>query len=131
MKTTSKRITPCFDMFESVARNHREDAERQDRYNGATACHAVLWFFGTGRAFSGAHRLVSHMHRGTMKAFLRRVEKGMVAAAAKRGSSHAVMADLTNAVLAEALGVSADSVGVELACSHPYGVVYTLASARP
>ena len=123
--TNSKRITPYFGTFETECRWMLENAERSNDFNTAAACYAVAWFFGTGRAFTGAHRVVSHMTKSTVKAFLRRTVSLMATAASKRGSTCCVSGDMNNVLLAAALGLPVDRADVA-ACDHEYGVRYTL-----
>lgn len=117
-------MTPCFTVFETVVSFAREDADRAGDMNGEVAAYSLLWFLGTGRAFTGLHRACSHMSRATARAYLKRVRRGMESQAAKRGSSAIIPADLDNTVLSRSLGL--DPADASTTCNHPFGTYYTL-----
>lgn len=101
----------------------REDAERADDMATEQAAYSVAWFCATGRAFTGLQRAMAHMTKGTLRAFVQRVAKGMQAEGkAKRGPGAGVVTgDLTNGVLAGAFGCADVRAAEELCCNHPYG----------
>lgn len=106
----------------------REDAERAGDQATEHAAYSIGWFCATGRAFIGLQRVMQHMTRSTLKAFVVRVAKGMQAEGkAKRGPAAEVVAgDLSNDVLARALGIKDASTAVETCCNHPHGQRFTL-----
>jgi hypothetical protein len=124
MKTSKPRIVPDRYNYEQAIRFMREDAERSGESNLECAAYSILWFCGSGRAFTGFERVCSHMHRGTVKALVRRVLAGMLKNAKARGSDFVVTGDLTNQVLAKAIGCPVDAVS-DWACAHPYGQPFT------
>jgi hypothetical protein len=106
----------------------REDAERAGDQATEQAAYSVAWFCATGRAFTGLQRAMGHMTKGTLRAFVARVAKGMQAEGkVKRGpGAGAVTGDLTNAVLAAAFGCADVRTAEELCCNHPYGARLTI-----
>lgn len=122
------RVTPIWDCTLSTLRYWHGDAERADDRITEQALYAILWFFGTGRAFTGLWRALSHMNNTTLRAYVARVTKGMRAQAkARRGAESSIVAgDLSNAVLAAALGCTDVAAAEQLCCNHPYGVRFTL-----
>lgn len=117
------RVTPIIDCMVSTLSYWRGDAERAESSARAMALYAMLWYFGTGRAFPGCQRALSHMTKGTLRAYVARVEAAMLARAkAEHGRSSLVPADLTNEILVRAFGPCDDlSAAVERIASHPYG----------
>lgn len=129
--TTAKpaaRVTPIIDITTMWLGHMRDDASRADDQATEIAAYSILWFCGTGRAFTGLERAMAHMTKGTLRAFVARVAKGMQAEGkARRGSAGSIVTgDLTNDVLARALGCK-DAVGAQnFCCGHPYGNRLTL-----
>lgn len=128
VKKPAARITPSSVTFHMHLAGVRDDALRADDDATEQAAYAVLWFCGSGRAFTGLERAGAHMTRGTVRAFLARVVKGMQAAGkAKRGTGASVVAgDLSNDILAHAIGAYDAAAATHLCCSHPYGQRFTL-----
>jgi hypothetical protein len=122
------RVTPIWDCTVSTLRYWHDDAERADDRLTEQALYAILWFFGSGRAFGGLWRALSHMNKTTLRAYVVRVTKGMQAAAKeRRGATTSIVAgDLSNAVLAAALGCADVASAEHLCCNHPYGRRFTL-----
>jgi hypothetical protein len=125
---STARVTPIWDCTLSTLRYWHVDAERADDRLTEQAIYAILWFFGTGRAFTGIRRALEHMNKTTLRAYVARVAKGMQdQARVKRGTEHSIVTgDLSNAVLAAALGCSDVATAEQLCCNHPYGVRFTL-----
>jgi hypothetical protein len=124
--TKTSRITPCMSSFETVVRECHYQAEQSGDMNGAAVAYAILWFVSTGRAFTGFARACAHMRKGTVKALVRRIYKGMSMSASVRGSSAVVIGDLTNAILASALGYSDVANATNGTCGFEYGTAYVL-----
>jgi hypothetical protein len=128
MNTTTNRkafYLPSIDCFESDVRSVDFQARLADNDRTQLVCYSVLWFIATGREFSGLQRVCSHMRKGTVKALIARIERGMMARAKARGSEHLVTGDLDNSVLASALGFSDIAAASNACCEHPYGKAYT------
>lgn len=123
------RITPSNAAIASMWLGFiREDAERAGDQALEQAAYAVAWFCATGRAFTGLQRAMRHMSKATLRALVARVAKGMQAEGkAKRGPDASVVTgDLSNAVLAAALGCADVVAAEQLCCNHPCGVRFTL-----
>lgn len=124
MTHATARITPCFEAFVNALQIMRVGADM----NTDQAIYAILWFLGSGRAFTGLHRVCSHMRKSTAKAFVRRVQAGMLEAAkaTRPGAECIVAGDLSNMILARALGFGSLEVAADVTCNHPYGRVWTM-----
>lgn len=106
----------------------REDAEHAGDQATEHAAYSIGWFCATGRAFVGLQRAMQHMSKQALRAFVARVAKGMRAEGrAKRGAAAEVVAgDLTNDVLARALGCKDATAAAEFCCNHPHARRFTL-----
>lgn len=126
---SAARITPSnADTVSMWLRFIREDAERAGDQATEHAAYSIGWFCSTGRAFIGLQRVMQHMTKATLRAFVARVAKGMHAEGkAKRGPQAEVVAgDLSNDVIARALGCKDAAAAAERCCNHPYAVRFTL-----
>jgi hypothetical protein len=129
---TAARITPNnADIVSMLLRFIREDAERAGDQATEHAADSIGWFCATGRAFLGLQRVMQHMSKSTLKAFVARVAKGMAAEGkAKRGPMAEVVAgDMSNIVLARAIGCADVQAAEAFCCNHPHARQFTLGGA--